>query len=592
MRIFKRIFIVVLLILLPLVCSCSKKDGTDFNFASYKTAEKVPYKIFFLDEYFNEKASIYNPHLASASICLALAGFSAETRQDFENSAVNSKELFTNLGFSDFLSNKDGISRPNADSFGVYIARKKIRDYTLLGITVRGAGYLSEWSSNFKIGTNDKFAQGFYEASEIYLNHLKSYIETFNVEGHIKIWTAGFSRGGASVNIACGRICDGLKNNENIISSKVSYDKDDIYAYSFEAPRGKVASVSGNEIIEKGNDYSNIHNVLNLNDVVPFVAPYAYSFVRYGTDLFLPDIITDLNYETQIKTVKKRIKSLPNYTVIGDYSLDKFSDTSKFSILNFKSKYVNFSAYPFLSDFVDRLCEGIGTRSDYVDKIEPAIRDIFELLYEKLSPRESLINFGISIGKNILLYDMNEVLLFDLQHNRERFIKDLDPILTAAFRLMNKEINVKELTTLVKTMLESVLNILSTKGGFDLIRPLLNFDNLKAIGGAHLPELALSHVTALDSYYNNSNLTLKSSFNKLIIKTSNKFELLINNERYVYFNDNEILSKLVLKHEDDTYIIYLPSDVEFSINSFNNELEYELYNHNNKYLNEVLIRRG
>ncbi len=586
-KVYKKIFILFMIATLSVVCSCSKGKENNFNFASYKTAEKVPYKIYYEDEYFDDIASNYNPSLASASACLALAGFSSETKKDYDKSAVNAEELFATLGFSNFLSNEDGINKPTADSFGVYIANKQIEDYTLLGITVRGAGYLSEWSSNFKIDMNDDFAQGFFDASEIYLNHLKDYIQKYEIKGHIKIWTAGYSRGGATVNIVAGRIDDALKNNQNIISNEVTYTKDDIYAYSFEAPAGKIATLNGNEIIEKGNDYSNIFTVLNLNDPVPFVAPLDYSFVRYGTDLFLPDIITDLNYEKQINTVKAKMKDLPNYKTVGDYQIDMFGKENTKHL-----KYANMSIYPVLSEFISNLCEAIGTKEDYVNKIQPAVRGIFELLYEKTSPRESLINLGINIGRYLVLYDINGVFLYDLQHNVKKFIKDLRPILNDAIKLLNQELDTDSLTTLITTLLSAITEIVKLPGGFDSIRPLIHMNNLKALGSAHIPELLLCHITSLDHNYNDTDLKVTNSFNKLIIKTKSEFSLLINNKEYVYFENNELKSNFVTKIEEDRYIIYLPSNVDFVVDKKNNIFEYELYNHNNKYKDEVLVKIG
>ena len=209
------------LIFTLLLTSCEKIESKTFNFASYKTADAVPYDIYFDEEYFSNPASEYNPSLASASACLALSGFSTATSSDYKKADSNAKALFTTLGFNNYLANEYGTKAPTDSSFGVFIASKVINDYTLLGITVRGAGYMSEWASNFNIGNNNEFAQGFFDASEIYLNFLREYIEKYDITGNIKIWTAGYSRGGAAVNLATGRIDDGLVDNKNIISDEV-----------------------------------------------------------------------------------------------------------------------------------------------------------------------------------------------------------------------------------------------------------------------------------------------------------------------------------------------------------------------------------
>ena len=58
---------------------------------------------------------------------------------------------------------------------------------------------------------------------------------------------------------------------------------------------------------------------------------------------------------------------------------------------------------------------------------------------------------------------------------------------------------------------------------------------------------------------------------------------------YVYFEDGKIISKLAVKKVSGGYDIYIPADAEFKITS-NNMLSYELYNHNNSFVNDKLIQ--
>ena len=586
----KRISIIFLIMVSAIILSsCQNQKGTKFYFAGYKNANKVPYQIFFDEEYFNNPASEYNPSLASATACLALAGFSSTAGEDFYNSDINVKYFFEQLGFTNYLANEYGISKPTDSSFGVYIASKKIDDYTLIGIAVRGAGYLSEWSSNFNIGNNTDFAEGFFSASEIYLNFLKEYIENKNITGKIKIWTGGYSRGGAAVNLAAGRIDDGLVEGKNILSNKVTYTKDDIYAYSYEAPAGKLINSDTNEIFEKGINYSNIYTIINLNDPVPFVAPRNYNFIRYGTDLLLPDIITDIDYQDHIKKVKKRLNSLSNSKTIGNYSIDTFKDESTLQFLNkINSNYTNMTPHIFINDLIEQICLIIGDKQTYVDYLEPHIRELFKFIYSNLKPKESIINLGINLGKSIILNDENEVVLYDLQHNPERLISDLEPLIYSALQKVNLNLTLNDAAFLCKKLVKLFSDIIFSENGFTIIRALINANNIKALGSAHIPELLLSHITSLDNNYSNNNLTIKDSYNKLYINTQNDFKLYINNIEYVSLEDSIMDSQLVTKKTNDGYLILLPNDVKFEIKS-DTKINYSLYNHNNKYLNDVLI---
>ena len=586
----KRISILLLVMISVIILSsCQNKKGTKFYFAGYKNANKVPYQIFYDEEYFNKPASEYNPSLASATACLALAGFSSTPNSDFQNSDRNIKYFFNKLGFTNYLANEYGISKPTDSSFGVYIASKELDDYTLIGIAVRGAGYLTEWSSNFNIGNNTEFAEGFYTASEIYLNFLKEYINNKNITGKIKIWTGGYSRGGAAVNLAAGRLDDGLVNGLNILSDKVTYTKDDIYAYSYEAPAGKLINGDDNIIFEKGINYSNIYTIINLNDPVPFVAPRNYNFIRYGTDLFLPDIITDLDYEIQIKQVKKRMNSLSNSKTIGSYSIDTFKDESTIQFLNkINSNYTNMTPHIFISELIDEICLILGNKQTYVDYLEPHIRELFKFIYSNLKPKESIINLGINLGKSILLRDENEVVLYDMLHNQDKLVTDLEPLVYTALQKVNLKLTLNDAAFLTKKLIKLFSDILFAENGFTIIRALINLDNVKILGSAHIPELLLSHITSLDPNYSNNNLKIKDSYNKLYIESFEDFKLYINNEEYVSVDDQIVSSKLVCKKVNNGYLVLLPNDAKFEIKS-NNNISYSLYNHNNKYLNDVLI---
>ena len=113
-------------------------------------------------------------------------------------------------------------------------------------------------------------------------------------------------------------------------------------------------------------------------------------------------------------------------------------------------------------------------------------------------------------------------------------------------------------------------------------------ENVGILGSAHIPEILLTHITSLDDNYDSSGLTVKNSFNIIRLSADSEFELEISGEKYVYFEDGNIVSKFVMKKEMDEYVIYIPSNTDFKINS-NGHYSYNLYSHNNSYLNDRLI---
>ena len=108
----------------------------------------------------------------------------------------------------------------------------------------------------------------------------------------------GFSRGGATTNIAAGLIDSKLDKGQNLFTS-ASLAKEDVYAYTFEAPQG--ANVNSETIkAPKDSWYDNIFNVVNPNDVVTKVAMSEYGFTRFGVDKFITTEFYDPDNFTKI----------------------------------------------------------------------------------------------------------------------------------------------------------------------------------------------------------------------------------------------------------------------------------------------------
>jgi hypothetical protein len=185
--------------------------------------------------------------------------------------------------------------------------------------------------------------------------------------------------------------------------------------------------------------------------------------------------------------------------------------------------------------------------------------------------------------------DLQEVALYDLQNHREKFIQDFEVLIFKSFKKIDLEISITDVRALTSEILKLVVGILFSDNGFVVLRSIINMTNVGILGSAHVPELLLTHITSLDENYNSSGLTVKNSFNIIKVKTDDEFELTIDDDEYIYFEDGELVSNLVMKKTSDGYDIYIPADAEFKITS-NNMLSYELYNHNNSFVNDKLIQ--
>ena len=254
----------------------------DYGFETYTYSDSY----FFTD-------TTYQPQLATASACLAMAS-TTSSRVDATHAADRDIIAFLeDIGFTDVQANEDFRSTPTEHTIGVACGRKTLTDengqtYTLLAVAPRGAGYGAEWASNFRLGA-DGNAAGFTEASEKVLAFLQSYAAAHEISGNLKLWITGYSRAGAVANLTAATLLD---NPSAVFGDGISLPPEQIYAYTFEAP--KAADIANHP---RGEQYRTIYNIVSKNDAIPCIAPANLGFDRYGTDHIPED-----NTETETST--------------------------------------------------------------------------------------------------------------------------------------------------------------------------------------------------------------------------------------------------------------------------------------------------
>lgn len=249
---------------------------------------------YYSDGYFLEDPTVYNTHLATMSINVAVAAFGRNTTDvgdnAYANHFANVKQLFADIGCDDvnFFANEDYQIKPTyygeegrLSTIGVAISQKEITvgedSYTLVPVAIRGGGYESEWSSNVSIG-KDGEAKGFSDAANQVYTHIQNYIENYGLSekvesGKVKFWVVGYSRAGATANLTSKRLVDSYAEGGN-----------QVYGYTFEAPMGGVNSAIQKFDYTGNGTYPTIHNTVNENDFVTLVAPTEMGFIRYGVD--------------------------------------------------------------------------------------------------------------------------------------------------------------------------------------------------------------------------------------------------------------------------------------------------------------------
>lgn len=242
--------------------------------------------IDYSDNYFNVPSPGDHPELRAVSYALALAGFENQADGYPTDSSTPNPKLTTflsQLGFSNFQK-WDTESEEDGHSIGTTIARKTLpTGQTLIVVAPRNYNYMTEWLSNFNVGTSGDHA-GFTESAVMVKNRIDEYINTNDLSNY-KIWMVGYSRGGAVIDLTAKKI------NENL--SDYSMLPDDFYVYTFGAPRASVT--------EPG--YTNIHDVKDGNDLLlGYVFPELWGFYNTGTyeeiheaDLEIPTKVVNIS---------------------------------------------------------------------------------------------------------------------------------------------------------------------------------------------------------------------------------------------------------------------------------------------------------
>lgn len=273
------------------------------------------YDFEYSDAYFTHTGYEYDHSLAKVSMVLTQASFaSASHNADWSDGNENFNALMQQCGFGNMDCNEDAVTHPGLETIGIYSASKQIMDnggaYTLIVLSFRGHNYGGEWYGNFDVGTSGDHP-GFAKCAQAGLDFLKQYIAKQNISGRIKVWTTGFSRAAAAANMFAGALDKGYN------LGNVTLSPHDIYAYTFETPKG-VYDTTG---YCRSQLFGNIHNIMNPNDFVPCVSFAAWDQDRYGIDYYTPSYQNDADYSARKPAMTAEVKKM-GWMNVGPISLD------------------------------------------------------------------------------------------------------------------------------------------------------------------------------------------------------------------------------------------------------------------------------
>ena len=247
------------------------------------------------DSFFEGNAKTFNKDLALLSL-----GHSFVSR--YKETSIN---YINKMGFTD-INDSHFLPESSIDSIRFSIAKKQIKDFTVVGLFVKSLKYEQEWGNNFMIGVD-----GDHLGFSLRTNEIKACLEEYiasNCKGeNIKLWLSGFSRGGAIANLLASLI---LRNNT------LSISQDNMFVYTFGAP---------NAVSEEYSvAYENVFNIINSADLVANVPPTSFGLKRCGIDY---DV-----YNSDIAKIMHEFDSeinLPNFEYISSSDSGGLSNDSE-----------------------------------------------------------------------------------------------------------------------------------------------------------------------------------------------------------------------------------------------------------------------
>lgn len=371
-----------------------------------KIEGKVNYKgydMFYYDSFFSHPATEYDSHLATLSSHMTLFSMNLDNPKSsddiewYDKQSDTVKGFFETIGFVDFEANSYYHERTSFDSIGVAIASKKVGDYTVIAVVPRSGGYFLEWGNNVFLGDGSKsdyMHEGWYNAANNLLKFLDEYVTKYNITGNVKLWMAGYSRGGATTNIAAGLLDNKIDKGQKIFSTGAKLTHDNLYAYTFEAPQG--ANFNSEKVKSPNNRiYNNIWNIVNPNDLVTKVAMVEWGFTRFGTDKYITTRLYDQSsYEDNRQTFHKLFSHHANQF---PYYADQFEMYEVISLGSKDATKSNYDANIVSTLLLENMVKSIGTRENYVAQFQPVLKNVLlQLMNDDVNVSDKAIDNIVS----------------------------------------------------------------------------------------------------------------------------------------------------------------------------------------------------
>lgn len=522
----KKKSLLVSLSFLLFLSSCSGEGetplATSFSLPLSGVKKEAETSLYYSDSYFDKEASNYQPSLATCSLLLSLSAFQKEKE---EPKAVS---LLEDLGFENVKA-YGYEEETDTDSIAYVLSEKEVKGRTLLGILIRGSGYGSEWGGNVKVGNEEKVHLGFRIAADKVKEGIANYLSVNNIAGDVLLWGAGYSRAGGVLNLLMADFDKEANEKKSLFKGRIAATKNDIYAYCFEPPRTVEAEKEEELATYRGEDYNNIFNIVNADDIVPKLPMASLGFTRFGIDHILKEEKADPEYEEVVSELKKSYSELSSSS-LHDFTL-KGTDSYEGMRKNVSSLRPLSSLSIYEEELLDLFSFGVGSRGDYVTDLESLESKVLSKLCHEgyVFPLEKCKEIVTSYFKIIEIaslfsaYESGDI---------EGLVNVLSPLLDSLLKAIGVERDEKKEKSSLKmllsslyvieqtdpTLLPTLLNVSSLKSREDLEKG--NSDNLIALIENHFPEVIYLLLKQEDPNYGGSKEN-KSRY--YLVSTSDSF---------------------------------------------------------------------
>lgn len=129
---------------------------------------------------------------------------------------------------------------------------------------------------------------GYFRAAEEICAELSRWIgESHDAGAEVSVLLTGHSRGGAIANLIAAELDEAMAVDQQVMQQQVptSFSQvSAVYAHTFAAPATTVSSQAHAE------RYSNIFNIVNPSDIMPYLPLRSWGYERYGVNLYLPAV--------------------------------------------------------------------------------------------------------------------------------------------------------------------------------------------------------------------------------------------------------------------------------------------------------------